>query len=98
MLCPGGSQCETMEMLCPRSTRGKPRVVEAITLPKESREMKVVFPATMTQLAPKSGISPKELLTSRKCVMEINGMMIQGTISSAANPVTGETLQNQRCF
>lgn len=73
-------------------------MVKAIILPKEPQEMKVVFPAAMTQLAPTNGISPKELLTSRKCVMEINGMMIQGTISSSADFVIGETLKNERCF
>lgn len=57
----GGSQCETMGQLCPRSTREKPKMVEAITLPKEPREMKVVFPATMTQLAQTNDISPKDL-------------------------------------
>lgn len=70
-------------------------MVEAITRPKELQEMKVVFPAT--QLAPTNGTSPKELLISRKCVIGINGM-IQCTISSTADLVIGETLQNERCF
>lgn len=72
-------------------------MLEAVTLSKEPIEMKVVFPATMSHLAPTNGISPKKLLTSRKCVVEIKGTIIWGTALSSADLVVGEILQSKRC-
>lgn len=82
---------------CPTSAREKLGVVEAVTLSKEPVEMKIFFPATMSHLAPTNGISPKKLLTPRKCVLEIKGTIIQGISLSSADLMVGEILQSKRC-
>lgn len=67
-------------------------MVEAVTLSKEPMEMKVVFPATMSHLAPINGISPKKLFTSRKRVVEIKGTIIRGISLNSVDLVVGEIL------
>ena len=66
----GGSQSATMGHHGHWSTREKSGLVETVTPSKEEPgEMEgEVCPEAMSQLAPTESISPKEHLTSRKCV------------------------------